>query len=79
MPTKRVQGYVGAASGHRPTGRSAHVGESLRDSHETLGCALRAPGPKDAQAFSIHPRLGETRLRGFTLVELLVVIAIIST
>jgi prepilin-type N-terminal cleavage/methylation domain-containing protein/prepilin-type processing-associated H-X9-DG protein len=67
------------------------VGESLRDSHETLGCVLAQAKPKKSATFCSHPRLGETRPRecpprlggptaqfGFTLVELLVVIAIIG-
>jgi prepilin-type N-terminal cleavage/methylation domain-containing protein len=59
--------------------RRAHVGESLRDSHETLGGALRQTRPASAATGFFHPRIGETRLRaGFTLVELLVVIAIIG-
>jgi prepilin-type N-terminal cleavage/methylation domain-containing protein len=59
--------------------RAAHVGESLRDSHETLGCVLEQAGLKKSAKFSPHPRLEETRPRaGFTLIELLVVITIIG-
>jgi prepilin-type N-terminal cleavage/methylation domain-containing protein len=67
--------------GHRPAPRRglSHVGESPRDSHETVGCVFRTASPNNLARFHNHLRLGERRLRGgFTLVELLVVIAIIG-
>ncbi len=44
-----------------PAGAASGVGESLRDSHETVGDALRRAVPAMQSAFFSHPRLGETR------------------
>jgi prepilin-type N-terminal cleavage/methylation domain-containing protein/prepilin-type processing-associated H-X9-DG protein len=61
------------------------VGESLpskirrgEGSRGTILCALRQLDINQLAGYRCHPRLGETRPHGFTLVELLVVIAIIG-
>jgi prepilin-type N-terminal cleavage/methylation domain-containing protein/prepilin-type processing-associated H-X9-DG protein len=54
------------------------VGEFLRNSHGSNCGALRQVGCNQLASLNFHPRLGETRPHGFTLVELLVVIAIIG-